>query len=1263
MKQKIKKSISALALLMLLGGWGTGTQANTMVRTSSFEYDASGLLTKEVVEPDTPNDCLQTSYTYDAYGNKTGVTTSACAGATGYSVASASTPRTASSSFGTDGRFPVSSSNVLGQSESKAYDARFGGNTSLTGPNSLTSQWEYDSFGRKSKETRSDSTYTTWAYKLCTDAGITCPGPIGGATVKWVAIEQSYAANAAASAPEKRSYYDTLNRIVRSQTLGYDGAGAAPVLVQDTEFDSLGRVSRKSNVYKLSGGTPYWSSFTYDVLGRVTKEDSPDPDASGGVAVTTMSYSGLSTVVTNSKGQTKTTTKNAQGQVAQVIDSQGSSVLYSYDALGQLLQTGAAGAVTTMTYNQRGQKITMADPAMGAWEYRYNVFGELVWQRDSLSQTVTMAYDSLGRMTQRTEGDLVSQWSYDKKFDNTACGKGVGKLCEAIADNGYKRVHTYDAQGRPSSTSTVLDNPSVPAVVSIAYDSNTGRMASKTWPTGYQASYGYTAAGFIKTVTGGGTGGFSQTVTFEVLAMDAQGHITQYKQGDQVTTVKAYNEATGKFTGQSVTKDGLSTGNMLSQAYGYDSLGNLTTRADNTAGVGTQESFSYDSLNRLTLNTLTGGAVSPPSSTEVMYDVRGNILYKSDVGRYWYDADRPNRMTNVTLETAPGAAISFTGTRQLTYAFDDYKPGARTVGGIALGNGNLEYTVSYDATNSRHTYRGETYTSFNMPATIIFGNISGTTTGPIDRNLAFVYGPEHQRIKQAVTGGPRPGTTWYLNGEDSLGLTYEKEVLASGVTENKHYVSAGGMTFALFVQRTGTLGTLSATTTSYFHQDHLGSIVAVSDETGTVVERMAFDPWGKRRFVNGTPDVLDSIMGWNTDRGYTMHEHLDEMGVIHMNGRIYDPLIGRFMSADPFVQDAENLQSYNRFTYVMNNPLVFTDPSGYLRLADVARIAAAAAVAVFAPQISAYIGWTGNSMIASIASTGGVSGALGLSGAVASGMLGGALSGAILSGTLQGAIVGGITGGAFGAVGDKFASGTFSNVAGHAAVGCLSGAATAGGCGSGAVSAAFGAFASSHVGGDFAARIAQVAIVGGVGSVLSGGKFGSGALTAAFGYLFNDLQHWQIAEQKSIESLIRNGHTVVSQVALTVTDSGGKSFAVIADSVAVIADRLVITEVKDGLNAKLSPGQKAMFDAAFRDGKIMINSAEKASLLGLEAGKDIFSQAKTLSQVAVRLEAWTGSRAAGQLLRIGGAGGAIGGVLRFVGGAAFGLATFTTGAN
>jgi RHS repeat-associated protein len=77
---------------------------------------------------------------------------------------------------------------------------------------------------------------------------------------------------------------------------------------------------------------------------------------------------------------------------------------------------------------------------------------------------------------------------------------------------------------------------------------------------------------------------------------------------------------------------------------------------------------------------------------------------------------------------------------------------------------------------------------------------------------------------------------------------------------------------------------------------------------------------------------MDALVGQTTDRGYTEHEHLDEVGVIHMNGRVYDPLVGRFMSADPFVPNPYNLQSFNRYSYVRNNPLGLYDPSGYLEL-------------------------------------------------------------------------------------------------------------------------------------------------------------------------------------------------------------------------------------------------------------------------------------------------------------------------------------------
>src|SRR5439155_5871441 len=76
----------------------------------------------------------------------------------------------------------------------------------------------------------------------------------------------------------------------------------------------------------------------------------------------------------------------------------------------------------------------------------------------------------------------------------------------------------------------------------------------------------------------------------------------------------------------------------------------------------------------------------------------------------------------------------------------------------------------------------------------------------------------------------------------------------------------------------------------------------------------------------GDPSQFDSTL---TTHGFTGHEEVDPVGLIHMNGRVYDPEIGRFLSADPFVQDLSNLQSFNRYTYVLNNPLSLTDPTGF----------------------------------------------------------------------------------------------------------------------------------------------------------------------------------------------------------------------------------------------------------------------------------------------------------------------------------------------
>jgi YD repeat-containing protein len=151
---------------------GNSNTGAAPTRTSAFEYDAAtGLLTKEIIEPDNAQLRIETTYTYDSYGNKIAATVSSPA-----SGSAAIDSRTSTSTFDARGEFPISDTNALNQTETKVIDSRFGVVTSLTGPNGLTTQWQYDSFGRKVLEVRADGNRVQWQYLYCngTNGGTVC---------------------------------------------------------------------------------------------------------------------------------------------------------------------------------------------------------------------------------------------------------------------------------------------------------------------------------------------------------------------------------------------------------------------------------------------------------------------------------------------------------------------------------------------------------------------------------------------------------------------------------------------------------------------------------------------------------------------------------------------------------------------------------------------------------------------------------------------------------------------------------------------------------------------------------------------------------------------------------------------------------------------------------------------------------------------------------------------------------------------------------
>ncbi|MDY0143072.1 MAG: RHS repeat-associated core domain-containing protein [Bacteroidales bacterium] len=152
---------------------------------------------------------------------------------------------------------------------------------------------------------------------------------------------------------------------------------------------------------------------------------------------------------------------------------------------------------------------------------------------------------------------------------------------------------------------------------------------------------------------------------------------------------------------------------------------------------------------------------------------------------------------------------------------------------------------------------------------------------------------------------------------------YEKEINHVTNTTTEYYYISGPITnIAVYIRKNGAEPELYYTIT-----DHLGSIVAITDKNGEIIEEQRYNPWGVySNAQTGAPEETPQIT--MLYRGYTGHEMLPEFGLINMNGRLYDPVIARVLSPDNNVQNPNNPQNYNRYSYCYNNPLSYTDPDG-----------------------------------------------------------------------------------------------------------------------------------------------------------------------------------------------------------------------------------------------------------------------------------------------------------------------------------------------
>ncbi|MBR6083423.1 MAG: hypothetical protein IKP62_10970 [Salinivirgaceae bacterium] len=616
----------------------------------------------------------------------------------------------------------------------------------------------------------------------------------------------------------------------------------------------------------------------YDALGREIKRVAMP---AGGTTETVNTYylsnGKVNYTQSSINGRTSYTYEEYYGDLSS-ITSRGRTV--NYLSSGMTQKTTVDGVSTAKTYNSLGQIKKVTDAA-STIEYTYHPCGS-PQTITAAGATTSMEYDSKGRQTKLTDPDAgTTTYEYDN----------LGRLTKQTDARGVVSTIAYDAFGRETTRTEKMGSET--RTISTSYYTtkpHIGLVKSQTdSQSGITTSYTYDDYGRLLTKNDKIDG---KDYKF-IYGYDTYGrHIeTTYPSGEHITY---------KYNGSYLTEMTDQSGTKLISDTKYNARGQVTSYKQ---GNNNTANYSFNSYGYPT-------AISyGPTSQRIAYNYTWNTttqnLTSRSMGGYTenFTYDAADRLTNWTVNSAAYSA-NYSGNGNIVrksdfglYAYSGSKPHA--VSGISS---------LIAGTGEERTCEAE-YNTIGKVSKLVLKN-GGTTL----KTATFTYAADGQRRKMVVGNA----TTIYCD---------DYQVNTTGSTEQRlHYISGPAGLCALIVQNYNN-GSLASRATYYLQTDYQGSIIAAYNSNGTLYKRFAYDPWGRRRAGDNWTNYQTTTETLIT-RGYCGHEHLDDFGTINMNGRIYDPRLGRFLSPDPYVQAPYNSQNYNRYSYCLNNPLKYTDPTG-----------------------------------------------------------------------------------------------------------------------------------------------------------------------------------------------------------------------------------------------------------------------------------------------------------------------------------------------
>ena len=924
--------------------------AHDVPQTRITAYTYTGERQPDLVtrEPDNPALKLETDFDYDGYGNVSKTTVS---GGSGESLVSA---RANSVDYDSEGYFPVLLQNALNHPTKVLYDGTIGKLTESEDPLENQNKLTYDAFARVTGQQLVGALTPRTAATTLYSADFT------GDSAKPALAQYKTISSQPGVRPAVVTYFDSFNRVLRVQT--DNPVNPAQRIWQDSVYDADGHLSKQSVPYFSTDtlSSCQWTEYlNFDLANRPAQRKLPNDN--GCQLTIVYSYNGAQTSIQvgpNSSYQVSRV-QNALGQWWQTTD-QGSESGYGhdaaltthfrYDAFGNPVlisrtPSGGSEIKNTASYNALGHKLGMSDPDRGSWNFSYNVLGELVKQVDAKQQHSYWDYDVLGRMTARYEAPnsttaktLVAQSVFDGPcLNNGAAAKGL--LCSSSKVGETSKAFTYTLEGlleKTVATLTASGEASKSFTVNQAYDGE-GRPNLLTYPstsladsarlqvrTDYRSDTGFAWRQRNErdlTSYGGLTAG---AMLQQLSGLDAFGNVTAEAVGNGLDTTRSFSANTGRVMSLCVNlNSGCSvstSGNVQALQYsgtangitlGYDAYGNLVGQHNLLQNV--SEQFVYDRRMRLVQSTriasVGSGLPTNQQTVDYRFDAIGNLIEKSDYAKW-------------TGSPSPSAPMLKYGSQA-----GSYKP--HQVGQVTLPS-NQVIDYQYDGNgnqigSSGALVRSLSYNHQQVPTLVTQGSNSAR----------FAYDDSNERYFERHVEGGKTTKIW------KLGKLFEySEMIEGGVTTKEEKSYLGGV--AQFSYKPAQNGKAACGQWRYLHADRLGSIETVTNQTRQVLERHGYDPFGKVRSGNwlldntkdGTTATQKGLYSRTSNRGFTGHDHIDSVGLIHMNGRSYDPQLGRFTGVDPYIQSPTNAQTLNPYSYVFNNPLAGTDPTGYYVIPD-----------------------------------------------------------------------------------------------------------------------------------------------------------------------------------------------------------------------------------------------------------------------------------------------------------------------------------------